>query len=80
MEFAMMDKMIAECNSRGIKRIIGYYYPTAKNGMVRDFYDLQGFTKVSESEKGDIVFELVLDEKKEGFSDRGVRNKVIVVE
>ena len=80
MEFAMMDKMIAECNSRGIKRIIGYYYPTAKNGMVKDFYDLQGFTKVSESEKGDIVFELVLDEKKEGFSDRGVRNKVIVVE
>ena len=52
MEFAMMDELITEAKSRNITKIIGYYYPTAKNKMVRDFYELQGFTKISEAEDG----------------------------
>lgn len=52
MEFAMMDALVDACQARKIKRIRGYYYPTAKNNMVREFYGIQGFEKLSEDEKG----------------------------
>ena len=58
MEFAMMDELVRRCRERGIKEIYGYYYPTAKNKMVRDFYGLQGFEKVSEDEEGNAVWRL----------------------
>ncbi len=58
MEFAMMDELAARAEKEGIKKILGYYYPTAKNGMVRDFYDRQGFTKISEDEAGNTVWAL----------------------
>lgn len=48
MEYAMMDALVKKCRQRGIRRIHGYYYPTVKNGMVRDFYALQGFSKIAE--------------------------------
>lgn len=56
MEYAMMDELIAKCREAGVTRILGYYYPTAKNGMVKDFYALQGFVKVQEDEKGNTVW------------------------
>ena len=62
MEFAMMDELIAEAKSRNITKIKGYYYPTAKNKMVRDFYGLQGFTKISEAEDGSTEWILDLSE------------------
>lgn len=52
MEFAMMDALVEQCRARGVKRIYGYYYPTARNEMVREFYDLQGFEKIGEDEVG----------------------------
>lgn len=52
MEYAMMDTLVHRCREQGIKRIYGYYYPTAKNGMVREFYSLQGFEKLTEDEEG----------------------------
>ena len=52
MEFAMMDSLINKCKSIGIKSIYGYYYPTKKNGMVKDFYQLQGFEKIFEDGDG----------------------------
>jgi FkbH-like protein len=52
MEFAMMDTLVEKCRDAGLHTIRGFYYPTAKNAMVKDFYALQGFTKVSEDEKG----------------------------
>lgn len=51
MEFAMMDTLVEKARSRSIQKIYGYYYPTAKNAMVKEFYALQGFTKISEDEK-----------------------------
>ena len=48
MEFAMMDTLVEECLKHNLTDIYGYYYPTAKNKMVKDFYGLQGFTKVDE--------------------------------
>lgn len=57
MEFAMMDELVEKAKAAGIKRLVGYYYPTAKNAMVKDFYGLQGFTKVSEDAEGNTVWE-----------------------
>lgn len=57
MEFAMMDEVVGKCLERGLKAIRGYYYPTAKNAMVKNFYELQGFTKISEDEAGNAVWE-----------------------
>ena len=58
MEFAMMDEMVAAARARGVRLVCGFYYPTAKNGMVREFYKTQGFTKVSEDAQGNAVWEL----------------------
>ena len=60
MEFAMMDEFVAECKERGIAKIKGFYYPTAKNKMVKDFYGMQGFVKIRESEDGSAEWELDL--------------------
>lgn len=48
MEFAMMDALVKRCKERGLKRIHGYYYQTAKNGMVREFFAELGFEQISE--------------------------------
>lgn len=56
MEYAMMDELVEKCIENGIDKIVGYYYPTAKNGMVKDFYYLQGFTKVSEDKDGNTIW------------------------
>lgn len=56
MEFAMMDALAERCIAAGIHTIYGYYYPTAKNAMVKDFYALQGFAKISEDEEKNTVW------------------------
>lgn len=61
MEFAMMDELVEKAISRGVKTIYGYYYPTAKNKMVRDFYLTQGFEKISEDPKGNMTFRLDIE-------------------
>lgn len=62
MEYAMMDVLVETCREKGINSIKGYYYPTAKNNMVRNFYDLQGFTKQSEDETGNSEWILKIDD------------------
>lgn len=52
MEYAMMDALVERCKALGIEHIKGYYYPTAKNRMVKDFYALQGFSKTKEDKSG----------------------------
>ena len=61
MEDAMMNTVVAEAAARGVREVYGYYYPTAKNGMVRDFYAGFGFEKVSEDENGNTVWKLAVD-------------------
>lgn len=65
MEYAMMDELVSIAQKRGIRKLVGYYFPTAKNSMVRDFYALQGFTKVSEDSVGNTLWEFVVDESYE---------------
>lgn len=74
MEFAMMDGLVHKCRQLGLSTIRGYYYPTAKNRMVKDFYALQGFTKTDEDDKGNTVWIFSLDEE---YADK---NLVINVE
>ncbi|MDE7234398.1 MAG: HAD-IIIC family phosphatase [Ruminiclostridium sp.] len=50
MELAMLDETIRRAKERGVQKIVGTYYPTAKNGMVKNLYGDFGFTKVSEDE------------------------------
>ena len=59
MELAMLDRLVEECRKRGIEKIYGYYYPTAKNGMVKELFGSFGFTKISD-EEGNTVWELPL--------------------
>lgn len=72
MEFAMLDTLISECNTRGIKTVIGHYYPTAKNGMVKNLFSDFGFEKVSETEDGTTEWKLSV----EGYKNQ---NNVIKV-
>ena len=73
MEFAMMDTLVKKAEDNGLKTIKGFYYPTAKNMMVKDFYDLHGFEKISEDENGNSVWVMNIEDYKN-------KNKYIIVE
>ena len=73
MEFAMMDMLARRCSREGIKEIIGYYYPTHKNRLVKSFYREAGFAEISEDEKGISVWKIQL-------SNYENKNTVISVE
>ncbi len=46
MENAMLDVVAERARARGLETIVGYYLPTAKNGMVADFYPRLGFSSI----------------------------------
>ena len=46
MENAMLDALAERALARGFETIVGYYLPTAKNGMVADFYSRLGFSSI----------------------------------
>lgn len=72
MELAMLDSLVDAAKAQGIKKLYGYYYKTAKNAMVKEFYATLGFKKLSETEDSS---EWELD-----ISDYQNKNKVIEVE
>lgn len=49
MELAMFDAVVEQCQARGIRKIVGIYIPSKKNGMVADHYLKLGFTTVEGS-------------------------------
>lgn len=53
LEYAVFDYLIAKCKEMGVKTITASYLPTAKNVIIKDFYEGIGFdvTLDSESEK-----------------------------
>ncbi len=73
MEDAMMDSVVERAKKRGIEKIKGYYYKTAKNAMVADFFAGFEFDKTSQQENGDSVWEL-------NIINYRSRNNVIKVE
>lgn len=62
MEYAMLDTLVEECHKQGINKIIGYYYPTPKNNMVRNFYQMLGFDNINTDENGNTqwVYNIVI--------------------
>lgn len=73
MEYAMLDSLCERAKERGLKTVKGYYYPTAKNKMVKELYGDFGFAKISEDADGNTVWELELS----GYEPK---NKYITVE
>ena len=65
MEFAMMDELVDKAQKAGVRRILGYYYPTAKNAMVKEFYKTQGFSLISEDASHNTIWEFVIPNKYE---------------
>ena len=63
MEYAMLDEIIKKANSLDLTKVLGYYYPTEKNGMVKSLYQDFGFNKVSQDDKENSVWSLSLQEK-----------------
>lgn len=72
MEYAMLDVFVEEAAKRGVKLIRGYYYPTAKNKMVKDLFGDFGFERISEDEDGSTVWTL----KTEGYENRNFHIRV----
>jgi FkbH-like protein len=60
MEHAMLDELVRLSEERGISVLKGYYFPTAKNAMVKDFYKTMGFEKLSEDENGSTEWQFVI--------------------
>ena len=69
----MMDEVVRQCRERGLRKIYGYYLPTGKNSMVREFYKQQGFQMETE-EPGGTVWGYDLSDS------WGTKNKYIQVE
>ena len=92
MECAMLDAVEAAAAAAGIETVYGYYLPTAKNGMVKEFYPNMGFTQCSDRESEALLqkyaqdhADIVIPEgstvwKLDISGDRPARNTVITVD
>lgn len=69
MEFAMMDELVNISRDRGIRRIYGYYYPTTKNAMVKEFYLNVGFDKIEENADGSTIWQFILTDDYQSKQD-----------
>lgn len=64
MEYAMFNQLAKQCKIKGIKQLKGFYYPTSKNDMVKDFYEQLGFEIILENDEKKI-YQLMLDNKRD---------------
>ncbi len=74
MEYAMFDRLVMVCRDKKITRIYGYYYKTAKNAMVREFYQDMGFARTELTDNGDSVWEYTIPD------DYTAKNKYINIQ
>lgn len=51
-EIAVLMEILAQARKRGIKRIVGIYKPTERNGMVADHYAKLNFTELTRDTDG----------------------------
>jgi FkbH-like protein len=54
MELAMLDALVERAAAAGIEKLVGYYYPTAKNKMVEDHYRQLGFAPEASQDGGSV--------------------------
>jgi FkbH-like protein len=53
-ETAFLSHVAAEAHHRGARYLRGWYLPTKKNDLVKDFYKSHGFKLIGEREKGSL--------------------------
>lgn len=53
-----MNRVVEWARAHGYRTVIGHYLPTAKNGMVKEFYAQFGFDKVDEGPTGEATWQL----------------------
>ncbi len=63
-EQAMLDLLVQEVSTKGAKRLIGQYCPTAKNGMVKNHYHNLGFEPLDSDKGGSTRWTLEVESKK----------------
>lgn len=61
LEDLMMNQIVETAKEKGIDKIIGYYYPTAKNGMVKEWYSSMGFELKVKDDKENTVWSMEID-------------------
>jgi FkbH-like protein len=52
LELAMFDALVEQCQARGIRKIMGVYIPSKKNGMVAGHYGGLGFSRADGYSEG----------------------------
>jgi FkbH-like protein len=57
-EEMVLREMLFHARERGVLRLVGYYYPTEKNAMVKDLYPRLGFRPRGGGESGSTVWEI----------------------
>lgn len=62
LEDAVMNVLFQKASDYGVDAIVGYYHPTSKNNMVKDFYGNMGFAKIEEDSIGNTVWEMPVSE------------------
>ncbi|MEX0618129.1 MAG: HAD-IIIC family phosphatase [Pseudohongiellaceae bacterium] len=79
-ESSFLAYVTSQLRNRGAKELRGYYSPTKRNHIVRDFYSEQGFDAVENRASGERVFRLVLAETQvpvwAGFIEQTTRPNV----
>ncbi|MBQ7498752.1 MAG: HAD family hydrolase [Selenomonas sp.] len=50
LEYAMFEQLVQLSTAKGIQELVGLYYPTPKNMMVKDFYGELGFHRDGKAE------------------------------
>jgi FkbH-like protein len=60
-EQRLLDKAIELCRQSGLKSVVGEFIPTRKNQMVSNFYEENGFTRLSSEPNGGVLYEKSLD-------------------
>lgn len=69
MEYAMLDVLIQKAKEAGAKELVGYYYKTAKNAMVKDFYKTMGFELCIQKENDNKTYRYAIPEIYEKQND-----------
>jgi predicted enzyme involved in methoxymalonyl-ACP biosynthesis len=59
----MLDLLVQEAYQKGAQRLIGHYFPTAKNSMVKNHYPDLGFEPMGSDGMGNTRWALNLPSK-----------------
>lgn len=60
-EQRLLDKALEICRQSGLKSVVGEFIPTRKNQMVSNFYEENGFTRLSSQPNGGVLYERSLN-------------------